>query len=78
MQTLEEKREIAEALASKARDLGFNRVGFLVRDSYGGSVFTETKLEDLLGQYRSGDLVTITTLLDLGRTKVRVEADKGV
>ena len=76
METLEQKREVAEALAGRAQDLGFIRTGFLVRDSYGGEVFTEDKLEDLLSQYRAGDLVTISCLLDLGRTKVRVEADR--
>ena len=74
MLTLEEKREKAESLARKARALGFTRTGFLVRDSYGQEVFAEGKLEKLLGNYRAGDLVTIEVLLNLGRSKVRVEA----
>jgi hypothetical protein len=77
MNTLQEKREKAECLARKARALGFTRTGFLVRDAYGHEVFTEGKIEELLGNYRAGDLVTIDVLLNLGRSKVKVEADRG-
>jgi hypothetical protein len=77
MITLEEKREKAECLARKARALGFTRTGFLVRDAYGQAVFTEGKIGELLHQYRAGDLVTIEVLLNLGRSKIRVEADRG-
>ena len=71
--TLTEKREKAEALATKARKLGFKRVGFLLRDSYGQEVFSEGKIEKLLEEYRAGDLVSIDVLLNLGRSKVRVQ-----
>ena len=74
MITLEEKRAKAESLADKARALGFTQTGFLVRDVYGQEVFAEGKIGELLGNYRAGDLVTIDVLLNLGRSKVRVEA----
>ena len=76
MTTLEEKRDKAECLARKARALGFSQAGFLVRDAYGQTVFTEGKIGDLLGQYRGGDLVSVDVLLNLGRAKVRVEEDR--
>jgi hypothetical protein len=74
MITLEEKRAKAESLADKARVLGFTQTGFLVRDVYGQEVFAEGKIGELLGNYQTGDLVTIDVLLNLGRSKVRVEA----
>lgn len=73
MVTFEEKRQKAEFLADKARALGFTQAGFLVRDSYGGQVFSEGKIGELLADYRAGDLVSIDVLLSLGRGKVRVE-----
>jgi hypothetical protein len=60
-------------VARKARALGFSQAGFLLRDAYGMEVFTEGKLDELLGQYREGDLVTVDVLLNLGRSKVRVQ-----
>jgi hypothetical protein len=75
--TLWEKRDRAEILADKARALGFRQTGFLLRDSYGQQIFAEGKIAELLSAYRGGDLVSIDVLLNLGRTKVRVEEDRG-
>lgn len=71
--TLQERREKAESIARKARRLGFRGVGFCIMDSYGRQIFTEGKLDELLAQYRDGDLVSIDTLLSLGRSKVKVQ-----
>jgi hypothetical protein len=71
--TLEEHRQKAERVAQKARALGFTQAGFLLRDSCGHEVFAERKLDELLGQYRAGDKITVAVLLNLGRSKVRIQ-----
>ena len=70
---LEEKRARAQCLADKAKRLGFRQVGFLIRDAYGQSIFSEEKIDKLLEQYRENDLVSVDVLLSLGRAKALVQ-----
>ena len=72
---LAEKQVQAQRLADKARRLGFQRVGFLIRDASGHPIFTEGALDELFEWYYApGELVSVDVLLDFAGTKAVVRS----
>ena len=71
MVALETQVALAQALVSKAKALGFRPV-IAVRDAYSSVTCRPEQLDRLLSAYRPNDLVTLETLITMGRSKVRV------
>jgi hypothetical protein len=71
MVPFETRVALAEDIASRARALGFATY-IEVRDAYSSQTCRPEQLGKILGQYQSGDNVTLETLVQMGRNKVRV------
>jgi hypothetical protein len=69
---LENRVALAKAVATRASALGFGPCEYEVRDAYSRESCRGSQLDQLLSQYRPGDNVTIETLVNIGRSKVRI------